>query len=155
MRLLQAMWAALREMLIGPGALPEAEEQPAEKLPAENLEPEATGSGEEADGGRLATLPMKSPAVLRRFAEGNQDLVFDYVLGKMKKAVARNASRIRLFRLGESRLISTIERADFADTLNRLIEFYLAKEEYEKVSVCKKLLDRHHVNQVIGESRET
>jgi hypothetical protein len=99
-------------------------------------------------------LPMKSPESVKKFIEENPSLVSDYFLKRLKVAIKNDLSEIILFRLGESKLIAKIEYKNYEEQLKKLIEFYIKSEQYEKVVACNKLLERHFINRVIGESKK-
>lgn len=97
-------------------------------------------------------LPLKSHDAIQQFVAEQSELVNDYFLACVKRAIIGDLPEIVCFRLGESRLMIKLESKNYPDLLEQLQKFYLTKEQYEKVAVCKKLLEKYFINKLIGES---
>lgn len=157
--LLQAVRMTLNELV---GSEPESPRQKIEVMipqesitePIEEKEEEVVENNIPVIPGAERKLPMKSPESVKKFIENNPSIVSDYFLKRLKVAIKNDLPEIVLFRLGESKLLAKIEYKNYEEQLKKLIEFYIKSEQYEKVVTCNKLLERHFINRVIGESKK-
>jgi hypothetical protein len=164
MNLLETLKASLMQLLrqqepkIAPQPVEQVEEIPMEMEKESQPEVSAVKENREEEYLQIPNfsrqLPMKSPRVLKSFVDSHQSLIYTYILSSLRKAIHENLPEIVLFKLGESHLIAKVRQEEYETTLRMVDEYFLGEEEYEKVSLCRKLLNRLHVNRVIEDSKE-
>jgi hypothetical protein len=94
-------------------------------------------------------LPLRNPVVVTSFLRQNQHLVSDYFLKALKFAILKDLPQIVLFRLGESDMIAVATIDSYEEYLNKLKEFYVSEQEFEKAAICNKLVVRLNINRLI------
>lgn len=95
---------------------------------------------------------MKSPLVLYTFMLKNKEIVSDLFLSAMKLAVHDDMDEIALFRMGDSDLIVSVLCDDYNGVLDKLIEYFVVTEQYEKANICKNVKDKNNANRLVRES---
>jgi hypothetical protein len=97
-------------------------------------------------------LPMKSPESVAFWISENEQLVNEFFFVSVQRAILQNLPELILFRLGESRLLAKLERHNYEALLDKLENYFMRSEQYERIPICKHLRDKHYVNRVIDES---
>lgn len=97
----------------------------------------------------IPVLPINSKELAQSFMVQNEGLVNEYIFRKIKIAILTRAPDLILFRLGESDFLVTIYEEDYVEQLEKLEAFYLRTEQYEKITVCRKLQTMFHVDNLI------
>lgn len=149
----QAMRDSLVEMILGTPPVINREGQMEEVVVDQNEEVDSKVQDDDLGlDYPVLTLPMKSPQVLRAFLAKNEDIVNEYAFKCLKMAVIRNLPEVVLFRLGDSDFLAMFEFENYPEQLDRLADYFVKTEQYEKASECKKLKDRCFIERLIGES---
>lgn len=141
--LLQAMKESLRDML--PQISPEGEIP----LPPREREEDQEKTGEDD---LIPILRIPSTLALRIFVKGNEDIINTYILKCLNRAIIKNLPEAVLFRVDETGLTSVISYEDYPIQIDMLREYFLKNEEYEKLSLCDKLLIKYNIDKLIKES---
>jgi hypothetical protein len=97
---------------------------------------------------------MKSPESVALWVSENEKLVNEFFFVSVRKAILHDLPEVILFRLGESKLLAKLERKNYEVLLDKLQNYFLRTEQYEKIPICKQLRDKHYVNRVIDESAQ-
>ena len=75
-------------------------------------------------------LSLKRPQVYKSLIEG------------VTEAIKNNIDRIKLCEVKNSNLYITVEKQDWKESLDSALQYYVNKEEYEKCSKIKNLIDK-------------
>jgi hypothetical protein len=102
---------------------------------------------EQLQNEELIVLPNDNPFVLKQFTELHTDLVFKYILKRIRKAVREDMSFVNLFQFGNTRRLAQIARPEYESQLNSLMEYFVKKEDYELAARCRDTLTRHKQNE--------
>ena len=105
-----------------------------------NLEPISTDA---------IVLPTDSISTFNHFVHTNPDVVYSYMLRKLKRAVHKNIDALELFRLGKSNTVMRIEKAEYEKYLTEMQSYFVKHEKFENAGVCAKVLDEHRINLLI------
>jgi nicotinic acid phosphoribosyltransferase len=146
MNLFQAVRLTWQEMRRSPAQLQRSLQE--ESVEHEAI-PDATGNAGIDEYQDIPVLPTVPHATLMRFVEENQTNVYKYFYNSIKSAIKANSNEAVLFRLGTSKMLLRIHKNEFANTLETMSKHFLKVEEYEMIPKCRKLLDKHYINQVI------
>jgi hypothetical protein len=150
MNLLEAIKLTWRELLTTPAELQRKRQEAllnAIRMQSDPI-PDATGDEVSSDYEYIPILPTVSHAALLKYVEDNQTNVYKYFYNVLKQAISQNLKDAVLFRLGSSKMLLRIEREQFVETLEEMTKHFVAVEEYEMVPKCKKLIDKHYVNEL-------
>jgi hypothetical protein len=128
-------------------------EPTAEPSPSE-ASPDATGDvGNSDQYAHVPTLPTVGHATLAQYVEDNKTAVYKYVYNSLKKAIREDADEVALLRVGHKNVVMFITKKEYEPTLAQMILHFKKAEEYEMIPRCKRLLEKHYVNQVIRDSK--
>ena len=75
-------------------------------------------------------LSSKKPQVYKSLVEG------------VSEAIKNNTDKIRLCEVKNSDIYITVGKQDWKDSLDKALEFYINREEYEECSKIKDLIDK-------------
>ena len=75
-------------------------------------------------------LSIKKPQVYKSLIEG------------VTEAIKNNKKEIKLCEVKNSNVYITVEKSDWKDSLDRALQFYVKREEYEECSKIKNLIDK-------------
>ena len=83
-------------------------------------------------------IPILSP---------NEDLnskkiIYKSLVEGVSEAMKDNRDKIRICEIKNSNVYVTVEKRDWKSSLDKALEFYINKEEYEECSKIKKLIDK-------------
>ena len=95
----------------------------------------------------LIVLPSDNPFALKQFTELHTDLVFKYILKRVRKAVKNDMPSVNLFQFGNTRRLAQLARTDYEDQLNKLMSYFVDKEDYELAARCRDTLKQHKQNE--------
>ena len=95
----------------------------------------------------LIILPSDNPFVLKQFTELHADLMYKYILKRIRKAVKEDMSYITLFQFGDTRKLAQISRTEYETQLNTLMTYFVENENYELAARCRDTLTRHKQNE--------
>tara|TARA_Y100000114_G_C11500064_1_gene203979 strand:+ start:27 stop:452 length:426 start_codon:yes stop_codon:yes gene_type:complete len=71
----------------------------------------------------------------------NKGIIYEYMLERFCYSVRAGEEEIDMFLFDGNDIPLTSVRGDWKECLNKMIDFYVDLEEYEKCAVCKQLLD--------------
>lgn len=110
-------------------------------------EPQSPLPNEQPQNEELIVLPSDNPFALKQFTELHTDLVFKYLLKRIRKAVREDMPSVNLFQFGNTRKLAQIARPEYETQLNSLMEYFVKKEDYELAARCRDTLTRHKQNE--------
>jgi predicted alpha/beta-fold hydrolase len=100
----------------------------------------------------MITFPNKPAPVIKHFLDQNKTLVYKYLLSKIKAAVKNKEDSIEVFQ--HNNKVESIQRKDFEKTLEHAIQEFCKVEDYESAAICKKLIDRIKIEDLIESTKE-
>ena len=68
--------------------------------------------------------------------------VYKSLIEGVSEAMKDNRDKIRICEIKNSNVYVTVEKRDWKSSLDKALEFYINKEEYEECSKIKKLIDK-------------
>ena len=68
--------------------------------------------------------------------------VYRSLIEGISEAIKTKKNKIRLCEVKNSNVYITVEKSDWKDSLDRALQFYVKREEYEECSKIKKLIDK-------------
>ena len=68
--------------------------------------------------------------------------VYKSLIEGVSEAIKNNKDKVRLCEVKNSNTYITVEKQDWKDSLDRALQFYVKREEYEECSKIKKLIDK-------------
>jgi predicted alpha/beta-fold hydrolase len=95
----------------------------------------------------MITFPNKPAPVIKHFLDQNKQLVYKYLLVKIKHAVKNNLNEVEVFQHNSK--VESIKKNDFQKTLEHAIQEFCKVEDYENAAVGKKILDRIKIQNLI------
>jgi hypothetical protein len=110
-------------------------------------EPQSAPSSEQPQNEELIVLPSDNPFALKQFTELHTDLVFKYLLKRIRMAVREDMPSVNLFQFGNTRKLAQIARPEYETQLNSLMDYFVKKEDYELAARCRDTLTRHKQNE--------
>jgi hypothetical protein len=78
-----------------------------------------------------------SPAVQQYLSE-NGDKLYPWILQILQSAVEENLEEVAIIKFTDSKMFATIDKSEYKDLLNKIMEYFIEKEEYEQ---CVKIRD--------------
>lgn len=72
-----------------------------------------------------------SPAV-HNYINNNADTIYPWLNDVIKHAVEKNLEEVAIVKFIDSKMYATIKKEDYADLLQKIMDHYISKEEYEK-----------------------
>jgi hypothetical protein len=110
-------------------------------------EPKSPQVSEQPQNEELIVLPSDNPFALKQFTELHTDLVFKYLLKRIRMAVREDMPSVNLFQFGNTRKLAQIARPEYETQLNSLMDYFVKKEDYELAARCRDTLTRHKQNE--------
>lgn len=101
----------------------------------------------------IPVVPTYDLRTLEEFFESNETLINRYMVKKLAYAIKHDEDTAVLFFIPTTGMTASVRREDFEATLKNIINHFIKVEEYERINKCKKLLDKHSVNEVVRRSR--
>ena len=80
-----------------------------------------------------------SPAV-KEYLETNADRIYPWILTILKQAVEENLDEVAIIKFTDTKMFATIQRGEYKDLLNKIMEYFVEKEEYEQCIVIRDLI---------------
>ena len=80
-----------------------------------------------------------SPAV-KEYIETNADRIYPWILTIIKQAVDENLNEVAIIKFTDTKMFATIQRNEYTDLLNKIMEHFIEKEEYEQCSIIRDLI---------------
>lgn len=78
-----------------------------------------------------------SPAV-HNYISNNADTIYPWLYDVLKHAVSKNLEEVAIVRFIDSKMYATIKKKDYVDLLEKIMEHFINKEEYE---MCASIRD--------------
>jgi hypothetical protein len=100
----------------------------------------------------IPVLPVSSPMALQNFVGESPTSLYIYFLLRLKKAIKHDGEQATLFYIPLLNQLAVIERKEYEMMLNKIYDHFIKVEEYERAGLCKHLLSKHAVNEVIRKS---
>jgi hypothetical protein len=80
-----------------------------------------------------------SPAV-KEYLETNADRIYPWILTIIKQAVDENLDEVAIIKFTDTKMFATIQKNEYTDLLNKIMEYFIEKEEYEKCIEIRDLI---------------
>jgi hypothetical protein len=112
-----------------------------------------TSVPQEVQQKNIPVLPISSPTILKDFVEESPAEVYKYFLLRLKKAIKFDSDQAILFYIPLLNQLAVINREEYESMLNKIYEHFIKVELYEQAGLCKQLLLKHAVNEVIRKTK--
>lgn len=97
---------------------------------------------------KIVVLPFEDPNLLSEFTKNNRDVVFKYLLKRLKKAIDMKMDGIVVFQFKQNR-VANIGRDRYEAQLNEMMSWFVETEDYESAATCRDLIRKlTHTNPV-------
>ena len=80
-----------------------------------------------------------SPAV-KEYLETNADRIYPWILTIIKQAVDENLDEVAIIKFTDTKMFATIQQNEYTDLLNKIMEHFIEKEEYEQCAVIRDMI---------------
>ncbi len=80
-----------------------------------------------------------SPAV-KEYIETNADRIYPWILTIIKQAVDEKLDEVAIIKFTDTKMFATIQRNEYTDLLNKIMEHFIEKEEYEQCAHIRDLI---------------
>ena len=80
-----------------------------------------------------------SPAV-KEYIETNADRIYPWILTIIKQAVDEKLDEVAIIKFTDTKMFATIQRNEYTDLLNKIMEHFIEKEEYEQCAQIRDLI---------------
>jgi len=97
---------------------------------------------------KIVVLPFNDPQLLSHFSETNREVVYKYLLKRLRKAVKFNMDGIVIFRFNNPQKIASIGRDKYESQLNTMMDWFVETEDYESAGECRDLIRQLTTNKV-------
>lgn len=101
---------------------------------------------------RKLEMPVNSLLEMAQFVEEHVDSLSNYFFKRLEKGIRNDEDIIFLFRAGE--ITATYSREEYSEILIQLEQFYIKRQQYEKIKNCHTLADLHKINTIIRLSKK-
>lgn len=102
----------------------------------------------------MITLPRDAKRVFAKFVKENQTMINRYVATKIKKAIEHEKDKITLWYFEGDSHGEIIAERHYNLVLEKLMNAFIEREEYEDAEKVKSTIIDYNVNKVIKESIE-
>lgn len=96
---------------------------------------------------QIANLPILPKTTLNNIEyllNTEKNKVYNFIYNRFRQNIKYNAKLVMLFRLSNSNnQIVIVKKEDYSQFLETLINHFISEEEYEKVIVCKKIIEKY------------
>jgi hypothetical protein len=80
-----------------------------------------------------------SPAV-HQYLTQNGDRLYPWILKIIQQAVEENLEEVALIKFTDSKMFATIDKSEYKDLLNKMMEYFIEKEQYEQCGAIRDLI---------------
>ena len=87
-------------------------------------------------------MKRRIPILSLKDATSKKPQVYKSLVEGVSEAMKDNRDKIRICDIKHSNVYVTVEKRDWKSSLDKALEFYINKEEYEECSKIKKLIDK-------------
>lgn len=77
-----------------------------------------------------------SPAVQKYLSE-NGDRLYPWILKILQQAIEDNLEEVAIIKFTDSKLFATINKSEYKDLLNKMMEYFVLKEDYEQCAIIR------------------
>ena len=98
---------------------------------------------------KIVVLPFDDPNLLSEFAKTNRDVVYKYLLKRLKKAIDMKMDGVVVFQFKTQQKVANIGRDRYEAQLNEMMSWFVETEDYESAATCRDLIRQlTHTNPV-------
>lgn len=97
-------------------------------------------------------LPFDDPQLLSHFAETNREVVYKYLLKRLKKAIHQNMDGVRIFQFNNPNKVAEINRDKYESQLDTMMRWFVETEDYESAGECRDLIRKITKKNVVDQS---
>ena len=72
-----------------------------------------------------------SPAV-KQYISQNGDKLYPWILDILTQAIKDNLEEVAIIKFTDSKVFATIPKSEYKDLLNRMLQYFVDKEDYEQ-----------------------
>jgi hypothetical protein len=101
---------------------------------------------------KLVVLPFDDPQLLSHFAETNREVVYKYLLKRLKKAIHQNMDGVRIFQFNNPNKVAEINRDKYESQLDTMMRWFVETEDYESAGECRDLIRKITKKNVVDQS---
>lgn len=80
-----------------------------------------------------------SPAV-KEYIETNADRIYPWILTIIKQAIDEKLDEVAIIKFTDTKMFATIQRNEYSELLNKIMEHFIEKEEYEQCVEIRDLI---------------
>ena len=80
-----------------------------------------------------------SPAVSNYIAM-NGDKLYPWILQILKGAIEENLEEVAIIKFTDSKMFATIDKSEYKDLLNKMMDYFVSKEQYEQCGAIRDLI---------------
>ena len=82
-----------------------------------------------------------SPAV-QNYINKNADSLYPWLYDIIKHAMDKKLEEVAIIKFIDSKMYATIKKEDYKELLNKILDHYISKEEYEKCAEIRDLINK-------------
>jgi hypothetical protein len=82
-----------------------------------------------------------SPAV-QSYITKNADSLYPWLYDIIKHAISKKLDEVAIIKFIDSKMYATIKKEDYKELLNKILNHYISKEEYEKCAEIRDLINK-------------
>lgn len=82
-----------------------------------------------------------SPAV-QSYITKNADSLYPWLYDIIKHAMDKKLEEVAIIKFIDSKMYATIKKEDYKELLNKILDHYISKEEYEKCAEIRDLINK-------------
>jgi hypothetical protein len=94
-------------------------------------------------------MPTNSIPTFQTFLQMNPDLHHKFLLKNIKRAVNDNLAAIDVCRIGNTPVVSRIEKDSYRRHIDQIKTHFIENEEYELAGECDQLFTKIKVNELL------
>ena len=80
-----------------------------------------------------------SPAV-QQYLTDNGDKLYPWILQILQSAVEENLEEVAIIKFTDSKMFATIDKSEYKELLNKMMDYFIQKEEYEQCVSIRDLI---------------
>lgn len=106
---------------------------------------------ESQSGDKVIVLPIED-SLFVPFVKKFSNVVYKFVLRRLKMAISNNLNSIDLFQLKKSGNLARVSQHNYEKELNVMMNYFIKTEEYEYAGVCRDLIKKIKSNETVNKS---
>ena len=87
-------------------------------------------------------MKRRIPILSLKDATSKKPQVYKSLVEGVSEAIEENRTKVKVCEIQYQNVYVTVEKEDWKTSLDRALEFYINKEEYEECSKIKNLIDK-------------